>query len=761
MLTLKIFATPAQLPRILEHASLVERYPAFVVVDATSKEKAVLARIAPLEDITSQYDIRFGARAIDTSKPRVTRAGRIVAHAAYRGVKPLEAGPHHYVVQFVGPVREGWLRRLRRTGARIRVPFSGFAYVVRATPSMVPKIAALPFVRWMGHLPHRSRIAPGLVEPTDVPITLPRRRPRPGVYTVEAFEAKDAGRIAREAKALGFEVLSTDPKAGVVIVKTTATGKACRARIDSLSAVHGVRFIRQRVVQRTANNVATGIMGNSYTAVTPTGFKLAGAGEIVAVCDTGLDTGNAATIHPDFAGRVLAVKSYPITPDWKSIIFNPGANDGASDLDSGHGTHVAGSVLGNGSASASGPALIRGHAYKAKLVFQAVEQEMQWRPNAPPQVTGERFVLAGIPTNLEPLFQFAYGHGARIHSNSWGGGDPGAYDDQCQQFDRFVWKHKDFCFVIAAGNDGTDADGDGKINPMSVSSPGTAKNCVTVGACENLRPEFDAETYGEWWPNDYPAAPFDTDAMSDDDEQVVAFSSRGPTVDGRTKPDVIAPGTFILSTRSSQIAANNFAWASYPPNKKRYFHMGGTSMATPLTAGALALVREFLRTKQGIAAPSAALMKALLIAGAKRLPGTATAGTLLDSHQGFGRVDLDRSLRRVLATIEGDGLTTGDGSTASLTVSTASKTLRVVMAYTDYPGDTLINNLNLFVTAPDGTRYVGNHRASASNAMTLDATNNVELVQVSNAKKGTWTIEVVASNVSAGPQDYAIAAVLV
>jgi serine protease AprX len=759
---LKIFATGADVPRILEHASLIERYPAFVVVEAERAEKAALVRMAPLEDISSQYEIRFGSRAVDTSKPRVTPRGRIVPHAAYRGVTPLDRGPHHYIVQFVGPVKEAWLRRLRQTGAKIRAPYSGFAYIVRATSFVVPKIAALPFVRWMGHLPPRSRIAPGIVEPSRVPTKLPRRRPRPGVYTVEAFDGKDAGRIAQEAKALGFDVLSTDPKAGVVIVKTMASGKACRAQIERLSAVHGVRFIRQRVVPRTTNNIATGIMGNSYAAVAPTGLKLTGAGETVAVCDTGLDTGDATTIHPDFAGRVVAMKSYPITPDWKSIIFNPGANDGPSDLDSGHGTHVAGSVLGDGSASSSGPALIRGHAHKAKLVFQAVEQEMKWRPNAPPEVKSERFVLAGIPTNLEPLFQFAYGHGARIHSNSWGGGDPGAYDDQCRQFDRFAWKHKDFCFVIAAGNDGTDADGNGKINPMSVSSPGTAKNCVTVGACENLRPEFDAETYGGWWPDDFPAAPFEVDPMSDDDEQVVAFSSRGPTVDGRVKPDVVAPGTFILSTRSSQIAANNFAWAAYPPNKKRYFHMGGTSMATPLTAGALALVREFLRTKQGIAAPSAALMKALLIAGAERLPGTAAAGTLLDTHQGFGRVDLDRSFRRVLATIDGDGLTTGDGSTASVAVSTQTKTLRVVMAYTDYPGETLINNLNLFVTAPNGTRYIGNHHAaSTSNAMTLDGTNNVELVQVDNAPKGKWTIDVVASNVSAGPQDYAIAAVQV
>src|SRR4030095_9919878 len=325
------------------------------------------------------------------------------------------------------------------------------------------------------------------------------------------------------------------PKAGVLIVRTAASAKACRTQIERLSAVHGVRYIRQRVVPRTANNIATGLMGNSYAAVKPTGLKLTGAGEIVAVCDTGLDTGVAGTVHPDFAGRVVAMKSYPITPDWKTIIFNPGGDDGASDLDSGHGTHVAGSVLGDGTASANGPALIRGHAHKARLVFQAVEQEMKWRPNAPPEIKSERYVLAGIPTNLKPLFQYAYGQGARIHSNSWGGGDPGAYDDQCRQFDRFVWDNKDFCFAIAAGNDGTDRDGDGTIHQMSVTSPATAKNCVTVGACENLRPEFDAQTYGEWWPDDFPDAPFDDDPMSNDDEQVVAFSSRGPTADGRMK----------------------------------------------------------------------------------------------------------------------------------------------------------------------------------------------------------------------------------
>ena len=61
--------------------------------------------------------------------------------------------------------------------------------------------------------------------------------------------------------------------------------------------------------------------------------------------------------------------------------------------------------------------------------------------------------------------------------------------------------------------------------------------------------------------------------MADNPDQVVAFSSRGPTEDGRIKPDVVAPGTFILSTRSTQIAANNFGvGARFPPSQHVFLH---------------------------------------------------------------------------------------------------------------------------------------------------------------------------------------------
>ena len=232
------------------------------------------------------------------------------------------------------------------------------------------------------------------------------------------------------------------------------------------------------------------------------------AGEIVAICDTGFDVGTTSPVHPDFAGRVKAITSYPITPDLSPYIKNPLGDDGPADLDSGHGTHVAGSVLGDGSASTAlaGQAPVRGIAHKARLVFQAIEQALDWKNPADLQHYG-RYILAGIPADISTIFQYAYSKGARIHSNSWGGGEPGAYDSQCRQLDEFVWNHPTMCILFSAGNDGTDSDGDGKINLGSVTAPGTAKNCITVGACENLRRAFDTQKYGAWWPHDYPAAP--------------------------------------------------------------------------------------------------------------------------------------------------------------------------------------------------------------------------------------------------------------
>ena len=149
-------------------------------------------------------------------------------------------------------------------------------------------------------------------------------------------------------------------------------------------------------------------MGNQEVQ-DPSGLNLSGRGEIVAMADSGLDSGASGPAHPDFAGRVNRLYSWPVAPEWSSMVTNVGADDGPADNRSGHGTHVAGSILGNGAAWQTlglPPPPVRGLAYEASLVFQAVEQGLNWT-DAYRQAYYQKYRryppdygLAGLPADL-------------------------------------------------------------------------------------------------------------------------------------------------------------------------------------------------------------------------------------------------------------------------------------------------------------------------------------------------------------------------
>ncbi|MGZ8450230.1 MAG: S8 family serine peptidase, partial [Candidatus Deferrimicrobiaceae bacterium] len=119
---------------------------------------------------------------------------------------------------------------------------------------------------------------------------------------------------------------------------------------------------------------------------------------------------------------------------------------------------------------------------------------------------------------------------------------------------------------------------------------------------------------------------------------ISAFSSTGPTRDGRTKPDVAAPGEVIYSARSSQAT---FPPSEIVPGNDRYAILAGTSMAVPHGTGVAALVWE----------------SNLLLTGAQmreRLRRTADAvGASPNTTWGFGRVNALRAVRETVASISG------------------------------------------------------------------------------------------------------------
>ncbi|MDH4065530.1 MAG: S8 family serine peptidase, partial [Acidobacteriota bacterium] len=469
---------------------------------------------------------------------------------------------------------------------------------------------------------------------------------------------------------------------------------------------------------------------------------------------------------------------------------------GAADVDTGHGTHVATAALGFGNASGVG----RGTAPASGLVFQAVENYAipSFVCNLFYGLT-QGYYLVGIPGDLGDLFQEAYEAGARIHSDSWGSAAAGAYTADSESTDAFIWNHRDMAVVFSAGNSGVDADADGLVDPVSLGAPATAKNVITVGASENDRQshwECDAAlsygecanqggqnhvfTYGEAWPGSFPAAPLRDDSSAGNAEQMAAFSSRGPTTDGRIKPDVVAPGTWTLSGYSDlyqqqydaelnpQNGAYQYDGWGYPADEAHKY-MGGTSMAAPLVAGGAAVVRDFYQKALGHPA-SAALVKATLINSAVDLLDENNDG-LLDNafpipngHEGWGRVDLAAATDGTQQySDETAPMSTGVTASYTFTVADAGYPFKATLAWTDYASTPtaavhLVNDLDLTVIASDGTMYLGNAFARGWSAVggTPDRINNVENVYVPSAPAGTWTVIVSGYNIPMGPQPFAL-----
>ncbi|MDK2830558.1 MAG: hypothetical protein PWQ75_310 [Methanolobus sp.] len=628
----------------------------------------------------------------------------------------------YYIVQFSGPVRDQWKQDIISTGAELYTYVPNNAFVVRMNASSMAQVNELAFVKWIGEYKSTYKYDPEIESDNSLEQGLYSAETEENkIYYISLFSADEYLNVLESLEALGVEVLGGYGK--------TIRVKASDSQIDSIVAISGISWIEEYVQPTFDNNIATGII---TTDVVHDTYGLNGSGQVVAVADTGIDVGvDNESMHADLRGRILAIFDI--------------AEDGAADVASGHGTHVSGSVLGNGSLSGGQYA---GMAPEAKLVMQALGS------------TSDGLYLPS--GGLEELFQMAYNESARIHTNSWGSDTKGLYTEYSEAVDKFMWDHQDMLILFSAGNEGIDSDSDGVIDPDSIGSPATAKNCLTVGASENERgATFSVPPYTKWglaWPNFYPSSPISDDYMASDSDGIAAFSSRGPTDDGRIKPDVVAPGTFIASTRSS--VATGTGWGLINSN---YLYMGGTSMSTPITAGSVALIREYYTEVENLSSPSASLLKATIINGACNItPGQYGTGDYQevsgrpDYSQGWGRVDIENSIYPqspvVMRYYDYIPLNYSESWNVSYDILHTSRPVRVTLVWTDYPGDSLVemqlvNNLDLIVEAPDGT-YYGNGAP--------DTVNNVEGIELLEPVAGTYTIIVNGTNVPQGPQNFSL-----
>ncbi|MDI6792934.1 MAG: S8 family serine peptidase [bacterium] len=364
-----------------------------------------------------------------------------------------------YVITFAGPIKGEWKTRIEEAGVQIGDYLPEHSFLVRMEEENKAEIEKLNFV---------SKIEPFSLPSSGTKALAPARsageRAR---FKVTLWDREPDEALIAQIEESGGQIKARGDKRLIVEMTLSASEKLRGStEVKYIEPCRPPRIFNQSPAAAIGAPRLWGLEGESgYT----------GKGEIIAITDAGLEAD-----HPDLAAKLLS----PVIDV---------AGDGNPGDHNGHGTHIAGSCLGSGTASNG---RYKGVAWDSGLVFQAL-----W---------DNRTAEMALPADLGTLFNQSREKGARIGSNSWGVECGGQYLSLSAEVDEFIYQHPEMTLVFAGGNQGIEG---------SIAAPATAKNCIAVGALES-------------------------------DNSVVASSSRGPATDGRIKPDMVAPGVDIVSLAS-------------------------------------------------------------------------------------------------------------------------------------------------------------------------------------------------------------------
>ncbi len=455
-----------------------------------------------------------------------------------------QAGPEPgaYVVQPRTADPRAFDAEVRAAGGRVVAYIPNRAWLVRIAPAGAARLAAgaqavLPFAPYFKV--HASLLAPALAgEPLP-----PDRR-----LAVTAFaEDRDTVRAALaqlgatiEAEGVAQVGLAREPQ---WVVSPGA------ASLAALAALPGVQLIEPAAPRVFTSDLTRERLAVAVDTVDTNQYLgLSGSNVWVNLNDSGVDAN-----HPDLQGRV----------------FGAGTN-ALRDL-TGHGTHLAGLIASTGEHGPTGTnvppgsltnASFRGLAPAVKLFVADVD-----RASGPASDVALQELVAR--TNYLTLGRT----NALVSNNSWGYAQVYDYTSAAASYDAATRDAlpdepgaQPLLFVFSAGNDGNGNDSGSGGVPGRIHAPATAKNVITVGAVEQLRPvtvtvvqtnQVTNIVEGEFVVTNVVETNEVAVSFADSNDEVAPFSARGNVglgvegERGRFKPDVVAPGVLVVATRAA------------------------------------------------------------------------------------------------------------------------------------------------------------------------------------------------------------------
>ena len=749
----------------------------------TGKDSVEIREVAArggAEGAPDAGQVLLNVGAIDTTSPEA---------AALRGTVGAFEGKRLHLVQFAGPIAPEWYRDLEATGVDVIQSIPMFAYLVYGDTAALAQLQdvarASAAVRWDGAYLDRYKIQPGAQAETRARMGLRADRdlfdvqlvsdPQANAATLQLLEEEGLAPVSGRSEILKY--------VNLVVALPLAAVARIAAQPDVVAVDRHV--VPEKFDERQDRLVSGQLTGNGPTPgdylayLAGKGFtqaQFAASNFVVDVTDSGVDN---ATVTPNHFGlRVGGSLAGPGRVAYNRLQGTPNGGSTIQGCD-GHGNINAHIVAGYVPDPATLPvpaAHADGSAFRYGLgvcPFVRVGSSVIFDP-----------ANYTFP-NLRDLQARAYNDNARISTNSWGANTGGAYSVDSQTFDALVRDaqpatsvfptagNQEMVVVFAAGNAGAGAN--------TVGSPGTAKNVITVGASEGVQAFGGADFCGI------------NDTGADSANDIISFSSRGPTDDGRIKPEIVAPGTHI-SGGVFQAAASDAGTGGasvcfdgngvcggvgsnfFPGTQQFYTASSGTSHSTPAVAGGAALLRQHF-INASLAPPTPAMTKALLVNAARYMNGVAANDTLPSNNQGMGMMNLDTyfaqmAAARILRDQVAADMFTASGQQRVITgnVANGGQPFRVALAWTDAPGPTVgnayVNNLDLEVTV-GGSIYKGNVFSSGASAPggSADPRNNVESVFLPAGVSGPFSVRVIATNIAgdgvpnvggALDQDYAL-----